>query len=96
MTELLYRPDASADVQEAFEWYERRRAGLGRDFLRELGEAEEALVRAPMANRAVHRETRRYLMHRFPYQLLYRVIDDTVVIVGCFHVRRSQRDVRNR
>ena len=93
---ILYLPDAAADVQETFEWYERQRLGLGREFLAALEVAEEALVRSPTAYRVVHRDTRRFLLRRFPYQVLYRVMDDTIVIVGCFHVRRSPRVVRGR
>jgi hypothetical protein len=30
---LVYRPEAAADVEEAYSWYERHRAGLGAEFL---------------------------------------------------------------
>ena len=93
---ILYLPDAAADVQETFEWYERKRRGLGREFLGALEVAEDELVRSPTAYRTVHRDTRRFLLRRFPYQILFRVMDDQIVIVGCFHVRRSPRVIRGR
>jgi len=72
------------------------RPGLGDEFLEELQKAENTLRGSAIAFRVVHRRTRRYIMHRFPYQVLYRVMDEVVVIVGCFHVRRSPRLVRKR
>jgi len=33
VTKLLLRPAAAADVEEAYRWYERRRVGLGEEFL---------------------------------------------------------------
>ncbi len=33
---LKFRPEASADIAEAFSWYEQQRAGLGAEFETEL------------------------------------------------------------
>jgi plasmid stabilization system protein ParE len=96
VTQLIYRPEAVADIQAAFDWYERQRERLGDEFLEELRKTEETLKASPTAFRVIYRGTHRYLMHRFPYQVLYRVLNDVVVVVGCFHVRRSSRLVRER
>ena len=32
--------------------------------------------------------TRRYLFHRFPFQLVYRVVNDSVQVVALAHGRR--------
>jgi plasmid stabilization system protein ParE len=86
---LLYRRDAAADVAAAHAWYEAQRQGLGDEFLESLRHAEEAVLASPCTYRVIHRDTRRFLLRRFPYQLLYRVADEIVVVVACFHVRRS-------
>jgi hypothetical protein len=44
---------------------------------------------APLAYRVVRRDTRRFLLQRFPYQLLYWLVGDTIAVVACFHGRRS-------
>ena len=31
--ELVIAPEAAKDIDEAYEWYERRRTGLGEEFL---------------------------------------------------------------
>jgi plasmid stabilization system protein ParE len=94
--QLIYRPEAAADVEEACAWYERQRAGLAAEFLNALQEAEGAVQASPMTYRLIHRDTRRYLLRRFPYQLLYRVLEESIVVVACFHVRRSPRRIKAR
>jgi hypothetical protein len=36
VTPILVRPAAAADIDQAFLWYERRRPGLGDEFLAAL------------------------------------------------------------
>ena len=96
MTSFLYTADAILDVREAYAWYERNRPGLGDEFLSALGEAERAIQESPAAFRIIHRDARRYLLRRFPYQLIYRIADDVIVVVACFHVRRDPGRVRHR
>jgi plasmid stabilization system protein ParE len=93
---LVYRAEAGLDVAEAHDWYEQQRKGLGADFLLEINAAENAIQSMPFAYRVYRRDTRRFLVHRFPYQLLYRVLDDAIVIVACFHLRRSPRRLQSR
>lgn len=42
--QLIYAPEASEDVGEAYLWYENREPGLGEDFLRVLA-ARVSLIR---------------------------------------------------
>lgn len=96
MKRLVYRPDAATDIEEAFRWYEGQRAGLGAEFLLALTQAEAAVLASPLAFGVLRRDARRYLMRRFPYQLLYRVLGDDIVVVACFHARRSPRALTRR
>ena len=48
---LIIRPEAEADMTEAFDWYEERKAGLGHEFLAEVRsvfrQVEENPLRTP-------------------------------------------------
>ena len=44
----------------------------------------------------VQRDIRRQLLKRFPYGLFYRLIHDQVVVVACFHAKRSPGVWRSR
>ena len=96
MTRLIYRPEAATDVRAAFEWYEQQREGLGEEFLAELARAEHKAASTPFSFRIVRRDTRRIMLRRFPYQLFYRVVADVVVVVACFHGRRSPKHLERR
>jgi plasmid stabilization system protein ParE len=93
---IIYRPEAAADVEEACAWYEGQRVGLAGEFLASLQAAEDAVRATPLAYQIHRRDTRRYRLRRFPYQLFYRVLGEHIVIVACFHVRRSPRRLRTR
>jgi len=40
--EIIVRPEAAREVQEAFDWYEEKSEGLGLEFLRAADECRRA------------------------------------------------------
>lgn len=67
------RPEAERDVETAFAWYEEQRAGLGREFLNELGVVYERIAKFPFLYAARYRGLRRCRVRRFPVGVLYLV-----------------------
>lgn len=96
MTAPVIRAAAAADIEEAFLWYERQRTGLGDEFLAAVQSALDDVITHPTMYPVIHRDTRRVLVHRFPYQIFYRVYDEVVVVVACMHGRRDPRRWRFR
>jgi plasmid stabilization system protein ParE len=86
---FIYRPAAAADLTQAYAGYERERKGLGEEFLAEVRATVQSVLEMPRAYPVIRRDTRRALVHRFPYGLFYRVIDEMAVIVACFHTSRD-------
>jgi plasmid stabilization system protein ParE len=93
---LILRPAAAADVEAAYRWYERQRAGLGDEFLATVRTALRAIETHPEAYPIAHRNTRRVLVRRFPYAIFYRIVAEHVVVVACMHARRNPRQWRRR
>lgn len=89
MTTLILRPAAAADVEEAYDWYEAQRSGLGEEFLAEVQRSLNLIIESPYRFPVVHRQTRRCLLQRFPYQMLYRIVDDRIAVVACMHGKRD-------
>ena len=56
----------------------------------------DAGARGEVADPIVHHDIRRQLLRRFPYGILYRVIQGRVVVLGFFHARRNPRAWRSR
>jgi toxin ParE1/3/4 len=92
----LFTPAAEADIEEAFQWYEAQRQGLGAAFLHALDIGVAALESNTDAYPVVHRETRRILLPTFPYGLYYRVVGEEIVVVGCIHAKRHPKVWRSR
>jgi plasmid stabilization system protein ParE len=92
LKQVIVRPAAAADIEDAYQWYELRRPGLGEEFLGALTVTRDQVLEQPEAFPVLHRNTRRALIpQRFPYGRFYRVFDDTIVIVACMHAKRDPR-----
>lgn len=84
-------PEAERELEEAFWWYERQRSGLGLEFLLAFDAAVESLRRLPEGHELVALRTRKALLRRFPYLVLYAVEAERLVITAVFHGRRDPR-----
>jgi plasmid stabilization system protein ParE len=89
-------PEAAREVEEAFWWYERRRRGLGLEFLLTCDALLENLRRLPEGHEAVARRTRKALLRRFPYLVLYALEEKCVLVTAVFRGRRDPRHWSNR
>jgi len=89
--QIVVRPAAAADIDQAFLWYEGQRAGLGHEFLAAAQGSIDSIAQHPLTYPIVRRNTRRALLRRFPYAIYFRVYDEVVVVVACMHGRRNPR-----
>ena len=93
---IQVRPEAEDDLAEAALWYEAQRLGLGRRFLDEVEAVFAAIAERPLRFPPLHRQTRRALLHRFPYGVYYLAEADRIVVVAVMHARRHPRRWRER
>lgn len=70
---VQFRPEARAEALEAKAWYEAHAPGLGYEFARALEAAIQSAVRNPLAFASIEGESRRVLMRRFPYSVVFRL-----------------------
>ena len=72
---FVVRPEAEADIEEAFGWYETRSSGLGIRFLDAVGITLEIVRESPQRFPSMHREPdltiRRALLEGFPYGVFF-------------------------
>ncbi len=87
--EIIIRPEAEAELTEAFQWYEARAAGLGSEFIRTVDRLFNSIIRNPQAFEVVYKSARRALTRKFPYQVLFTVDAASVVILAVFHAKRN-------
>ena len=86
---VIYHPEAEAEMIEAAQFYARRVAGLGAEFLAAVDEAVSGIMEAPDRWRTVEKDVRRYLLRRFPFAILYRVMPDHLRILAVKHHSRQ-------
>ena len=85
---LEYLEDALAEAEEAARWYAERSPTAATVFASELDAAAQAIVRMPDSWPAYDHGTRRFLLRRFPYSVVYRVEANRIVIVAVAHAHR--------
>jgi plasmid stabilization system protein ParE len=86
--ELEYLEEALQEVEAAARWYAERSVTAAAAFSTEMDAAESAIARLPEAWPAFEHRTRRYLLQRFPFSIVYRVEDRRILIVAVAHARR--------
>jgi plasmid stabilization system protein ParE len=93
---LEFRLEASADIAEAFSWYEAQRPGLGTEFDEEIDRTLGYVQDMPLAGRLIHRTLRRALVRRFPFAIYYALTADLIEVRGVLHSRRHPGHWRRR
>ena len=86
---VVLRPEARAEFDEAFDWYEQQRPGLGVDFVAHVQEVVNRLGATPELHAQVFQDIRRAVVRRFPYSVFYKIEPQQVVVLAVFHSRRD-------
>lgn len=99
--QVLFEPEARDELRAARDRYDDERPGLGEDLIIEVETTIERIVRWPeLAPRLLVPETprqvRRAPLRRFPFGLVYVVIDDTLWVIALAHGRRRPYYWRDR
>lgn len=81
---------ALVEISEAAEFYDAQVPGLGADFIDEIGEAVDLILRFPTAWTRLSGDYRYRSLRRFPYSIIYTLEGaDCVLIVSVFHQHRQ-------
>lgn len=89
-------PAASSELEHAAAFYDARTAGLGAEFLDEVHRAIALIRASPQSGTPQRRQTRRLLVRRFPYSIVYRDESDRILIVAIAHQSRRPGYWRHR
>ncbi len=95
---IRIRDEAEAELEDAFDYYQRKRDGLGHKFLDDYLHGVQQIAGAPHRwpyDRA-SKVARRYRLDHFPYNLIYRVLPDHCMIIAVAHQRRRPGYWRDR
>ncbi|MBI4851689.1 MAG: type II toxin-antitoxin system RelE/ParE family toxin [Acidobacteria bacterium] len=86
---MIIHPDAEAELNAAIDYYEECKDGLGINFLSEVQEAFRKILQNPLAWSVVRNNFRRCLVNRFPFAVIYVVVNDEIFIIAIAHAHRK-------
>lgn len=88
MNNLRFLPGVYEDINAAYAWYEQQSPGLGQDLIVELEEAYALIGEFPEAWPKVG-QFRKYILFRFPFNVIYKNIDNQILVVAVAHHSRK-------
>ena len=83
-----YHQGAIADIKEAVAWYRKRSPKAALDFIQELRRATETIREAPERWPPGKNNTRRFLLWRFPFSIIYSEQESAITIWAAAHGSR--------
>ena len=88
MTSPRFLPGATKDYEDACVWYQARSERAADRFEEAVERALDDIVEAPERWPSCDRRHRYHLLRKYPYSIVYRLVDETVVVVAVAHARR--------
>jgi len=85
---VVSHAEADAELKEAAVWYESQRPGLALEFLDEYERTIQTIAADPFRWREIRGAARKSNFHRFPYAVIYFVLEDEIYIMAVMHLHR--------
>jgi hypothetical protein len=84
-------PEVYGELEASRAWYEQRAKNLGIDFLIEVDYAIDQIHKSPETWTWYNKTfgIRRFLLHRFPYSVIYRYSEEVIEIIAIANLRRK-------
>jgi plasmid stabilization system protein ParE len=86
---VVLRREASRDAEEARDYLEAQRTGLGQAFLNRLNDVLTRIGALPELYGVIWRNVRAARLRKFTYVVYYRVHDDHVEVLAVVHGSRD-------
>ena len=88
---LVLSKNASIEIKESKEYYNLQKESLGDEFQRDDKNALNSIVKLPNLYPNISPNTKRCLLHRFPFSIFYALREDTIVILSVAHQHRKPK-----
>ncbi len=86
---VAFRQAAKVELEDAVLYYERQRAGVGEELVREIDVIVARAAAHPDRFPTVFGDVRRAVARRFPFSVYFRVRSPSLVVLAVFHSRRD-------
>ena len=95
MYEVIIEENAAQEIEEIYYWYENKLTGLGEKFKEDLGNRIEILIHKPKTFSFITKNHRRAPLKTFPYYIIYRVIQNTVLVLSIIYAGRNLNELQS-
>ncbi|MBI5634999.1 MAG: type II toxin-antitoxin system RelE/ParE family toxin [Nitrospirae bacterium] len=85
---FYFHPKANVEFDKAVEYYEQQQTGLGLEFAEEVYASIARIVKYPAAWTILSANSRRCLINRFPYGVIYQIKSRSLRIIAVAHLNR--------
>ena len=85
---VIFSKLARQELDDATRYYEIQYRGLGKRFCKEVHTAAKRISKHPEAWSVIGGNVRKYLLHKFPYKLLYSIESDHIFVIAVAHQHR--------
>ncbi|MFH0925940.1 MAG: type II toxin-antitoxin system RelE/ParE family toxin [bacterium] len=86
---VLFDESAKKELDEAVDYYEVEVTRLGKRFKKEVRRSIKIIKEMPKLGSLEPKNIRRYILHKFPYKILYSIETDHIYIVAIAHMHRE-------
>lgn len=83
---FTFHPDAVSEIIHATEYYQEKAKDLGLEFLDEVFNTVLRIMEFPTAFTQFSQNSRRCLINRFPFAIIYQIRKNEIFIVAVTHL----------
>ena len=84
-----FHPEARFELNQAAEFYQTKESNLGLEFLEDVYSAITRILEFPNSFPKFTTNTRRCLVNRFPFAIIYQIRDNEIFILAITHLSRK-------
>lgn len=93
---FYFHPFAEQELDDAVRYYEECRSGLGVEFAEEIYATIARIIAYPKAWTKMSKHSRRCLVHRFPFGIIFRTSDTELHVIAVANFNRKPGYWKNR
>ena len=86
---VIFDDFAKLELDDGKEYYEMEVIGLGKRFKQEVKRAINIIKKMPEIGSPESENIRRYILHKFPYKVLYSIEKDHIYVIAIAHLHRE-------
>ena len=84
-----FHPSAKDELNLAIDYYEECQSGLGEEFAKEIFCTIQRIIQFPKGWSKLSKNTRRCLINRFPFGIIYHILENHINIIAIMQLNRK-------